>query len=252
MKIFIDVGGHFGETIEAVVDPIYGFDKIYCFEPVEKCSEKIKEIKDKRLIVINAGLFNIDTKTKIYKPGSEGASIFNDHEGLKDDLIRDTYFSEAEIISLIKASDFFSQNIKKEDYVVMKMNCEGSECDILIDLLDSKEILKIKNLLIDFDARKIPSQIHKIDIVKSSLNENNIKYYSPEEMQYGGGTHFGGIRQWLRRTNEKKITISIFLNYTIFHFKNIINKKHLPFYKLQILKLTPEIITRKYYQYFKK
>jgi hypothetical protein len=32
MKIFIDVGGHVGETVEAVLDSGYGFEKIYSFE----------------------------------------------------------------------------------------------------------------------------------------------------------------------------------------------------------------------------
>ena len=32
MKIFIDVGGHVGETVEAILDAGYGFEKIYSFE----------------------------------------------------------------------------------------------------------------------------------------------------------------------------------------------------------------------------
>lgn len=248
MKIFIDVGGHFGETIEAVIDPVYGFDKIYCFEPVKLCAERIKKIKSDKLIVITAGLYNKNTTCEIYKPGSEAASIFSDHEGLRDDKLRDVAFEEIEICKLIKSSEFFLQNIKTTDYVVMKLNCEGSECDILLDLIESEEICKVKNLLVDFDARKIPSQFHKIDIVKEILKVKNIKYFSPEEMQYGGGTHFGGIRQWLRRTNQKEINIFSIFKYLAFHFKNIISLKHMPFYKLQLLKITPVFITNLYYK----
>lgn len=248
MRIFIDVGGHFGETVESVLDPIYGFDLIYSFEPVKGCADKIREIKDDRVRVIEAGLLDKNTTMPIFMPGSEGASIFNDHAGLAPDTMRDTAFSNSVMCEFIKVSDFFKDKIGAQDEVVMKLNCEGSECDILMDLINSEEIYKIKNLLIDFDARKIPSQEHKIDPVMAKLKEINFKYYLPEDMQYGAGSHFGGIRQWLARTNEKKQNAFLSLPY---HLKNILSKKHLPFYKFQVLKALPQPIVDYYYKHFK-
>jgi hypothetical protein len=33
-KIFLDVGGYEGESTWAALDPIFGFDRVFCFEPV--------------------------------------------------------------------------------------------------------------------------------------------------------------------------------------------------------------------------
>jgi hypothetical protein len=69
MKIFIDVGGHVGETVEAVLDPGYGFERIYSFEPVRSCAEAIRAINDRRLVVIEAGLSNSDCEAMIFGAG---------------------------------------------------------------------------------------------------------------------------------------------------------------------------------------
>ncbi len=248
MRIFIDVGGHFGETVESVLDPIYDFGLIYSFEPVKECADIIREIKDGRIRVIEAGLLDVNVTKTIYMPGSEGASIFDDHAGLTADNMRDTAFADSVPCTFLKASEFFKENIAADDEVIMKLNCEGSECSILLDLIESGQITKIKNLLIDFDARKIPSQMHQIAIVTEKLNQINFKYYSPEEVQYGGGSHFGGIRQWLRLTNEKKKNPILSLPY---HISNIVNRKHLPFYKFQLLKIMPKVVVDFYYKKIK-
>lgn len=244
MRIFIDVGGHFGETIQAALDPSYDIDLIYSFEPVKECANIIRKINDKRITVINAGLLNTNTIKTIFKPGSEGASIFSDHEGLKSSYMRDEAFAETEECEFIKASDFFKNNINSNDYVIMKLNCEGSECDILLDLIDNGEILKITNLLIDFDARKIPSEENKIDLVIEQLKKINFKYHLPEDVQYGAGSHFGGIRQWLNLTGEnKKKNFNTF----VYHIKNMMTSQHIPFYKLQLLRALPKQLSKLYY-----
>lgn len=248
MRIFIDVGGHFGETVEAVLDPAYKLDKIYSFEPVKECADMIRKIKDKRVEVIEAGLLDSNETKTIYMPGSEGASIFEDHFGLKPDIMRDTAFDRAAQCHFIKASDFFARHIQPNDEVIMKLNCEGSECLILLDLIEHQQLSKIKNLLIDFDARKIPSQEHLIPIVTSKLKAIGFKYYSPEEVQYGAGSHFGGIRQWLYLTQEKK---GNFLPSMRYHLRNICRGKALPFYKFQVIKLLPKALVDFYYRRLK-
>ena len=60
--------------------------------------------------------------------------------------------------ALIRASKFVTENIKDDDFVALKMNCEGSEVLILRDLMRSGAICSIDTAYIDFDIRKIPSQ----------------------------------------------------------------------------------------------
>ena len=44
MKIFLDVGGHEGQTLNSLFDPKYSFDKIYVFEPAKILHTKLKAI----------------------------------------------------------------------------------------------------------------------------------------------------------------------------------------------------------------
>jgi hypothetical protein len=79
MKTCIDVGGHVGETVEAILDHGYEFEKIYSFEAVRSCAEAIREINDRRLVAIEAGLSNSDREAMIFGAGSVGASIYQNH-----------------------------------------------------------------------------------------------------------------------------------------------------------------------------
>jgi hypothetical protein len=42
VKVFLDVGAHLGETLEAALDPRYAFDRIYCFEPAQTCRAQLE------------------------------------------------------------------------------------------------------------------------------------------------------------------------------------------------------------------
>jgi hypothetical protein len=45
-------------------------------------------------------------------------------------------------------------NVKEDDVIFMKMNCEGAECDIIEYLISTGAINRIRHLLVDFDVRK--------------------------------------------------------------------------------------------------
>lgn len=57
-KIFLDVGSHNGETINAALDPKYGFNRVICFEPAEQCWAKLSRFHDPRVIIQKFGLWN--------------------------------------------------------------------------------------------------------------------------------------------------------------------------------------------------
>lgn len=149
MKIFLDVGGYIGETLEEVTKPIYGFDKIYCFEPASVNWGKLSKFN---IELCKFGLWNKTTFTFLYGSGFRGASLYSDRYR-NDGIIEDAYF--------IKASRWFNENLNYGHDIYMKLNCEAAECDILEDLIDSGEINKLKNVMVDFDVRKFPSQRHR-------------------------------------------------------------------------------------------
>ena len=189
MKIFLDVGAHIGQTLEIALEDKYNFEKIFCFEPVSECCDALRKYDDKRVEVCEYGLWNENCTKQIYNPKSKGASVFKDK--FKD-------APESRNIDLRRASDWFSQNIKEEDKVYLKLNCEGSEVAILDDLINTNEYKKIDVLMVDFDVRKIPSQKHLMNEMKIKLNKLNIpKVFYIDEYHLGRGTHNYFTHYWL-------------------------------------------------------
>ena len=55
MKIFLDVGAHKGQTLKIALEEKYGFDKIYCFEPVSECCDVLRTYRDERVTICEYG-----------------------------------------------------------------------------------------------------------------------------------------------------------------------------------------------------
>jgi FkbM family methyltransferase len=244
-KIFLDVGGHLGQTVLAVLDPIYSFDLIYSFEPSAQCAETIKRIKDSRIRVVDAGLLNRDCSSELYGPGGLGASIYADAPRTDTGLV-------VEKCRFLNASRWVSENLTTDDEIWVKLNCEGSECDIVDNLLDSGMYNWIHKILIDFDARKIPSQRHRVSLVIQRLREGGYDNFSfPEDVMYHQGTHFGGIRNWLNRSGCRAMRSQLVAKSFIYHLTNIFSGQHHGFYKLKIINRTPKLVVNFYYTYIK-
>ena len=98
--------------------------------------------------------------------------------------------------SFKKSSKWFKNNINNDDIVLLKINCEGCECDIMDDLIDSEEYSKVFHTLICLDIRKIPSQRHReyelINKLKS-INKQNIF----DSKSLNGITHQKRINNWI-------------------------------------------------------
>ena len=89
-KIFLDVGGHRGQTLEVVLSSKCQFDLVHCFEPIPELYEHIKttfsaDISTGKLLVHNFGLANFTDERKLYGTGQQahfgdgiGASLFAD------------------------------------------------------------------------------------------------------------------------------------------------------------------------------
>ena len=134
MKLFLDVGAHNGETLMSVLDPKYDFDMIYVFEPVKKLHAGLNKIAAgrKNITLLQYGLWNENNIQKIYSPGSMAGSVFSAHN--------DVDHNDFEECGFVNASEWFAQHISAADEVYVKLNCEGAEANILLNLLSSKDI----------------------------------------------------------------------------------------------------------------
>lgn len=189
MKIFLDVGAHVGETLEIALKRKYGFDKIFCFEPVPECCDKLRKFKDKRVTVCEYGFWDKNKTGVLFAPKTKAASLF------KDKFKRLVKF---QVVNLVKASDWFAKNLKAKDKVYLKLSCGGAECIILNDLIWSGEYKKIKVLMVDFDVRHIPSQKHLMSETKDKLNKAGIpKIFYLDEYPLGKVMHGSFTHYWL-------------------------------------------------------
>jgi FkbM family methyltransferase len=186
MKIFLDVGCHLGETLDEVIKDYHTFDKIVAFEPSTTCFRVIEQ-KYKNVILCNFGLSNRTGQCILYDTGGMGASIFPD----KNDL--ESNFNEP--INIVNASGWISKNTSVDDTIYLKLNCEGSECDIIEDLIRTGVYDRISHIMIDFDVRKIPSQSHRQNQILNLLSGK--KNYHVCENVMIGATHQDKIRNWL-------------------------------------------------------
>ena len=190
MKIFLDVGGNVGQTLNEVLNPPYRFDIVHCFEPQAECYAEIKRkfcfYPDEHLVLHNFGLADFDGEKNLYGIGI-GASLFID----KDDIDS----SQSQKCRFVRASTFFDEHINTGDLVVMKLNCEGGELLILRDLIQSGHIHLLSTALIHFDIRKIPSQQQEQENIVSALKAIGFSdYVTGKQVRYGRGST---ISAWL-------------------------------------------------------
>jgi FkbM family methyltransferase len=164
MMVFLDVGAHMGQSLRAARTPAFGFDRIVCFEPSPQCWPELERVRDCRLQVEHFGLAAETGERVLYDPGSIGASVHGERPRTE----------EAQPAHFVRATDWFAANLRATDRVFMKMNCEGSEVDVLEDLLSSGEITKIASALVSFDVRKFPSQAHREAECKARLAQAGI------------------------------------------------------------------------------
>ncbi len=192
MKVFVDVGSHVGQTLEEVVKPRWGFDKILALEPMKKEFNVIVEnfSSDKRIKFFNYGLLDYDGEVPLYGDNSKmEASIYAEHSGADSSIVT--------VCQFVSATKFLKDNTGVDDQVIVKLNCEGSEVKILNDLLQSGHIHNLYNVMIDFDVRKCAGHEHEEGQVIRKMKADRFTRYSLCEKVMRGPTHQDRIAAWL-------------------------------------------------------
>ncbi len=191
MKILLDVGANTGQTAEAALHPKYRFDKIVCFEPAEPCWPAIQSIGDPRIELCKFGLSNKSGRAALFNPGHLGASIYRDMPSVGRS-------PETATIQLFRASDWTRDHLRPGDVVFMKLNCEGSECDIVEDLLESRELERIYSVMICFDVRQSRSlSSREVPLRKRLRRCGATNVCSSDDVMLAFNSHCEGVQHWL-------------------------------------------------------
>lgn len=169
-RIFLDVGAHHGQTIEMMLRPRFKVDKIVGFDPSPLCHAILdrKFGEHPKVTIVKTGLWSKTCEMNLHNEGSQGGSVHEDYQTTCNPEPRVT------TCQFVKASDWFRNNVSADDEVFLKLNCEGSECEVIMDLLDSGEYHKVKAVFVDFDVRKSPSQKHKEAELRGQMKSHGV------------------------------------------------------------------------------
>ena len=175
-RIFLDVGAHQGQTIEMMLRPRFKVDCIVGFDPSPLCHAILdrKFGGNPKVTIVKQGLWSETCEMDLHNEGSQGGTVHADYQTTCNPEPRVTR------CSFVKASDWFRDHVAEDDEVFLKLNCEGSECDIINDLLETGEYRKVKATFVDFDVRKSPSQKHKEGELRERMKAegiNNVHVY---------------------------------------------------------------------------
>jgi FkbM family methyltransferase len=190
-RVCLDVGGHVGETVSVAMEPRWGFDRLWTFEPTSVCVAALRELTadDDRVTVVPAGWWSSDTEMDIYDPGSLHASV-------EAALSR---HGRVERCRFIDAASWMAENITPDDEVWLKLNVEASETEILGHLLDTGEIAKVDHLVVHFDVEKI-GQGDKAVPIRARLDAAGVRWREASQVLFGR-TDPDKIATWLGWTN---------------------------------------------------
>jgi FkbM family methyltransferase len=195
VRIFLDVGANTGQTLAAVQE-LDQFDRIYSFEPVSVCWPYLTKIAGLRTQIERFGLWDRNARAPLFDPGTKGAGMW-----LKDKRRADRPVT-TEVCEFRRASEWFAEHIALTDVVHMKLNCEGCECDILDDLLDSGQFSKVSFAMIDFDARKIAAIRHREAELRARLEQYPAPRVMFSRVAMVGDTHRDRIHHWIGLTKS--------------------------------------------------
>ena len=236
MRVFLDIGGYKGHSSLAALDPIFGFDRVFCFEPVALLADRIRQINDPRLVVVEAALSDFDGRAPLYHAGTLAGSLFEDApQYLEDGTIQS--------IQVLNATTTLRSIIGDSDFVRTKFNCEGSEVDILEALMKNWERTKIVQViggaLIDFDANKIPSKRVLTASIVRRLSELGVAYLTPPECQYGMVTNYGGVRNYLLISGARVFGARYAVKSLFYNIKMFSNPEINGYHKMRLLRRFP-------------
>ena len=174
-RVFLDVGGHVGETLVEAVQPRWRFDRIWSFEPSSRCWPELDALEDDRVEVVRAGWWTADTDLDLFDPGTLGGSI-------SDTRVR---VGDVERCRFVDASAWLGEHVTDDDEVWAKVNIEGAEVDVLAHLLDTGAVRLIDHLVVRFDVEKQPDGRAPAEAMRQRLRAAGVRYVEGRHVMFG-------------------------------------------------------------------
>lgn len=185
--IFVDVGAHEGQTLAEVTKAAYGFDMVVAFEPSRRHADDLAA-RFPNVHVVNAALSDGAAFSDLYGTNDIGeASLFPS----KNDV-------DATVSQCCMVLDAAQALTEIGGPMLLKLNCEGSEVNILRSLIKAGVLGLVHDVMIDFDIRKVPGREHEEQDVLQELRDAGFSRFSLCDNVMRGATHQDRIANWLR------------------------------------------------------
>lgn len=168
-KYFIDCGAHQGESIKLFRSqyPNSQDYKIISFEPNPAMVGNFTQFPDVEFH--NEGVWIEDGESKMtVHDWTVGYSLFNTHPR--------HYGREPSIpIKVIDFSKWIRENLKQEDYIILKLDVEGSEYKVLAKMFADGTIDYINKLYIEFHDHWMKLEKYEHEFLVAALVEKGLK-----------------------------------------------------------------------------
>lgn len=192
-KLFLDVGGHYGETAAVALGRELAFDVVHTFEPDPECVARMQRAFE---AAIDAGRLILHP---VALGGEDGEiTLFGDNSGGGASVIAGMLRDDARAIRVkkIDVARFLDTNADEGDAIFVKLNCEGAEVEILDRLHQSARIGAVRSIMADFDIVKSSGGYFQKRRVLRLYRAKALPLALSEAVMVGR-THAERIRNWL-------------------------------------------------------
>lgn len=192
MNIFIDCGTHFGQGLRSFIEKFQMDENwsIHTFEanPITyEIYTKEYHNKNKYVNFYNVALSNFDGTTEVNvetPPGHGETGQASSIIGLDDwnpwggELKKN--FHTKYTVPCWSLSGFMKENFSSNDTIVIKMDIEGSEYDVLEQMIEEKTIDWVDHIFIEWHSRFFTNKSDIVEreskIIRAMQNVNGLKF----------------------------------------------------------------------------
>jgi FkbM family methyltransferase len=160
--VFLDIGAHEGQSLQQALE--CGMSHVYAFEPMPREFDLLTDRfgGDPRVTLFNYGLSDATGERE----------VFGTNDTFEASVYRTSWVpadAPTTVCDFVRATEWFDEHLTDSGPVFAKLNCEGSEVDILSDLERSGRIWKLAAVLVAFDIALVAGQGHREHAIRNRL-----------------------------------------------------------------------------------
>ncbi|MEQ1650388.1 MAG: FkbM family methyltransferase [Hyphomicrobiaceae bacterium] len=192
-SIFVDIGGHFGQSVAVALDGAWRFDEVHTFEPHPDYARHISErfadaVRNGRLTVHQVAVGDHDGELQLFGDNAKGGAT-----------ILPGALSSDDIRVLVRSVDInsFLGGFGADDRIYVKLNCEGGEVAILDRMSAFSGLATLAGIVADFDISKSGFGYYEKRRVMRAIAKAGMPVMLAEAAMVGK-THAERLTNWLK------------------------------------------------------